>query len=222
MSIEIVAEDLTYGFTTEQGPITLFKALNFTFPAGKSSAIMGVSGAGKSTLLSLLANLENPNTGKVKYLDNSKNNQRVTVKDIKNSMSFIFQQFHLLEELNTLQNIAFPLQLRGKTGALDIANNWLKEVGLGNKATQSIDKLSGGEMQRVAIARALVSEPKLVFADEPTGSLDVKTGEQMQALMFDLCQKGGATLVISTHDKQVAQNADQGFLLRDGKLGSLV
>ncbi|MBU2881882.1 ABC transporter ATP-binding protein [Psychrosphaera sp. B3R10] len=217
MSIEIKVSELSHGFDDGSQSIKLLNNVNALFEAKKLTAITGMSGCGKSTLLTFLAGLDAPESGQIKYIDTS-TNRRIYRRDLKKCMSLIFQQFHLLPELNTVQNIAFPLLLRGDKRAIDKAKFWLDKINLTAACNRPIHQLSGGEQQRVAIARAFVTEPKIIFADEPTGSLDSSTGAYIQALLYDFCKSVDTTTILVTHNEQLAKSADQQLTFIDRKL----
>ncbi|MFQ5721744.1 MAG: ABC transporter ATP-binding protein, partial [Candidatus Aminicenantales bacterium] len=195
---------------------------NFELRKGDLVAIMGVSGVGKTTLLNLLGLLDVPTVGKI-FLDGqdilSKNEQEKA--EIRNKkIGFVFQFYHLLPEFTALENVSFPLLIKGveKKEALAKAFRLLKEVSLEDKAGQRPNLLSGGEQQRVAIARALVNDPELLLADEPTGNLDWKTGRRILELIQNLHQRKGLSSIIVTHNEKVAQFCHQIYLMEEGGL----
>jgi len=195
--------------------ITLFEHLDLSIRQGQSYAITGPSGAGKSSLLMLLSGLEKPTSGQGNFI---KNNHISTLDNLRSEIGFIFQQFHLLPELNALHNIALPLKLRGDKQAIKKAENWLEKVGLSDRANHKPSQLSGGEQQRVAIARALVFSPKFIFADEPTGNLDQHNASEIADILFACCQENNAGLVIVTHSNILASKAQNIYSLADGEL----
>ena len=200
--------------------ISLFTDLDLQINKGQSVAIIGPSGTGKSTLLSLLAGLDAPSAGKVSLsgIDlNSLNEADKAAWRAKN-ISFVFQSFHLLPELSALENTQLPLDIQAHKQAQSLAQEWLEAVGLGQRIEHFPAQLSGGEQQRVAIARAFVTQPSLLFADEPTGNLDTKTGENIIKLLFDFSAKTDATLVLITHDEHLAKRCDQMYKLSEGQL----
>ena len=219
MSLAISLESVGYAFDSNSQQVDLFDNLSLTVDAGEFVSIMGPSGSGKSTLLSLMAGLESPVSGAIAYLDGS--GKPVPVPRAKKRMGFIFQQFHLLEELNALENIALPLLLKGDSRATDKARQWLADVGLQHRATHRVSQLSGGEQQRVAIARALINEPDIIFADEPTGNLDEKTSEQITRLLLDCVRNSGSALVLVTHNPVLAGHADRQYSLQHSQLERL-
>jgi putative ABC transport system ATP-binding protein len=200
--------------------ISLFKNLDLQINKGESVAIIGPSGTGKSTLLSLLAGLDAPTAGKVTLsgIDlNSLGEAEKAAWRAKN-ISFVFQSFHLLPELSALENTQLPLDIQAHKQAQTLARKWLESVGLGARIEHFPAQLSGGEQQRVAIARAFVTQPSLLFADEPTGNLDTKTGENIIKLLFDFSAKTAATLVLITHDEHLAKRCDHMYKLSEGQL----
>ncbi|HEY4074363.1 MAG TPA: ATP-binding cassette domain-containing protein [Herbaspirillum sp.] len=202
------------------GQLTILDKIDFTVQAGTTLAIVGASGSGKSTLLGLLAGLDTPSTGTVKLdgvdifaLDED---GRAAIR--KARLGFVFQSFQLLGHLNALENVMLPLELRGDNDARDKALQMLERVGLSARLKHYPKFLSGGEQQRVALARAFVTEPPLLFADEPTGSLDATTGEAVIRLMFDLNQAHRSTLVLVTHDVSIAARCQRTITIAAGAL----
>jgi putative ABC transport system ATP-binding protein len=202
------------------GTLTILQDINFTVPAGSTLAIVGASGSGKSTLLGLLAGLDTPSEGTVKIdgadiyaLDED---GRALLR--KNRIGFVFQSFQLLAHLNALENVMLPLELRGDHAAQGKAKSMLERVGLASRLKHYPKYLSGGEQQRVALARAFVTEPPLLLADEPTGSLDAVTGEAVMQLMFDLNQEHGSTLVLVTHEPSIAARCQRTITITAGRL----
>lgn len=218
MTNYIELKNLSQSFNANDEKITLFKALNMTIKQGTSYAITGPSGAGKSSLLMLASGLENPSSGEVNYVEG---NKRISLDAIRDKIGFIFQQFHLLPELNALNNVALPLKLRGDKQALSKAENWLNKVGLGHRKNHKPSQLSGGEQQRVAIARALVFEPKFIFADEPTGNLDPKSAKEVATHLINCCKENNASLVIVTHSSELAKYAEHVYHLANGALSKV-
>jgi putative ABC transport system ATP-binding protein len=200
--------------------IHILKALNLTINAGEQLAIIGSSGSGKSTLLSLLAGLEVPTQGSVQI--NGKpfsvldEDGRAAVRS--QTMGFVFQSFQLLPSLTALENVMLPLQLKNHPQAKALSLNALERVGLGARVQHYPKQLSGGEQQRVAIARAFVTEPAILFADEPTGNLDHATGQMIIDLLFEMNLQKGTTLVLVTHDSQLAKRCHRQLKLVDGAL----
>ena len=195
-------------------------AVNLTVDEGESIAIVGASGSGKSTLLGLLAGLDSPTGGTVIL-----NGEELTALDedgragIRNKLvGFVFQSFQLMPRLSALENVMLPLELRGDKQAKKTATALLKRVGLGHRLEHTPMKLSGGEQQRVALARAFVTRPAILFADEPTGNLDSKTGDQIIELLFELNQEQKTTLVLVTHDMALASRCQRSVHIEAGQV----
>ena len=202
------------------GELTILHQLDFTVQTAETLAIVGASGSGKSTLLGLLAGLDTPSAGKV-ILDGTDifaldEDGRAGFR--KEKLGFVFQSFQLLAHLTALENVMLPLELRGDPDAKDKAQAMLGRVNLGSRLKHYPKYLSGGEQQRVALARAFVTEPPLLFADEPTGSLDAATGEAVIRLMFELNRERGSTLVLVTHDSSIAARCGRTITISAGRL----
>ncbi|WP_338156949.1 ABC transporter ATP-binding protein [Cycloclasticus pugetii] len=202
------------------GDLTILSAVNLTVDEGESIAIVGASGSGKSTLLGLLAGLDSPTGGTVIL-----NGEELTALDedgragIRNKLvGFVFQSFQLMPRLSALENVMLPLELRGDKQAKKTATALLKRVGLGHRLEHTPMKLSGGEQQRVALARAFVTRPAILFADEPTGNLDSKTGDQIIELLFELNQEQKTTLVLVTHDMALASRCQRSVHIEAGQV----
>ena len=216
----IEAINLTKRVADATGELTILQAVNFTVQAGDTLAIVGASGSGKSTLLGLLAGLDTPTEGTVK-LDNVDifaldEDGRARLR--KEKLGFVFQSFQLLGHLNAVENVMLPLELRNDGQAREKAEAMLARVGLSSCLKHYPKYLSGGEQQRVALARAFVSEPPLLFADEPTGSLDAATGASVIQLMFELNQERKSTLVLVTHDPSIAALCKRTITIAAGRL----
>jgi putative ABC transport system ATP-binding protein len=197
---------LTKKVISPEGELTILNDFNIDIGAGESVAVVGPSGAGKSTLLALLAGLDSPTSGEV-WLDDTQMNEldedgRARLRNEK--VGFVFQSFHLLQSLTAIENVMLPLELDARADARPRAREALVEVGLEHRLLHYPRQLSGGEQQRVAIARAFVTSPQILFADEPTGNLDKKTGEHVLEILFDLNKAAGTTLVLVTHDPAAA------------------
>ena len=206
--------------SAESGQLTILDGIDFTVAAGTTLAIVGASGSGKSTLLGLLAGLDTPSEGSVR-LDGEDiyaldEDGRASLR--KRKLGFVFQSFQLLGHLNALENVMLPLELRGERRARALATAMLERVGLGARLGHYPRVLSGGEQQRVALARAFVLRPAVLLADEPTGSLDFATGAQVMALMFELNREAGTTLVLVTHDTEIAGRCDRQLRIDAGAL----
>ncbi|CAH9053917.1 Lipoprotein-releasing system ATP-binding protein LolD [Pseudoalteromonas holothuriae] len=195
--------------------LSLINKLSLSIKSAEQIAITGASGSGKSTLLSLLAGLENIQQGTLTV-----EHQGISVDDnyLRQHSGFVFQQFHLLPELDAINNVALPLKLRAVKNADEQAAQWLENVGLSHRKNQPISKLSGGEQQRVAIARAFVNQPSIIFADEPTGNLDEQTAGEVASLMCDFARKNHTTLVLVTHNLALAKQLDSQYCLVQGAL----
>ena len=219
----ISAQQLTQTVKIAAGQLTIFKNLNLDIFAGEQIAITGRSGSGKSTLLGILATLDQASVGELWVCGAAVHqlNEEQRAKLRLEHIGFVFQSFQLLPHLTALENVMLPLRLKADfhyTEAEKKALIRLKQVGLERQAMQTPKVLSGGEQQRVAIARALVTEPKIIFADEPTGNLDAKTAHEIEQLLFELNAALGTTLVLVTHDPKLAAQCQRHYELQDGKL----
>ncbi|MCU0757276.1 MAG: ABC transporter ATP-binding protein [Xanthomonadales bacterium] len=216
----LAAEALSKRVPTVEGELTLLDAIQFRIDSGQTVAIVGASGSGKSTLLGLLAGLDLPTSGRVRLagadLSTLDEDGRATLRGER--VGFVFQSFQLLPSLTALENVMLPLELAGRRDAAKEAREWLGKVGLGARLTHYPKQLSGGEQQRVALARAFVIRPAILFADEPTGSLDTRTGEQIADLLFALNAEAGTTLVLVTHDLTLAARCQRLLTLEAGRL----
>ncbi len=221
-NVVLAAKNVSKQVSSPEGGLTILSAVSFTIDKGETVAIVGASGAGKSTLLALLAGLDLPTTGEIwlggSNLTNLDEDGRAAVRAA--SVGFVFQSFHLVPSLNALENVMLPLELAGKKKPRQAALDILQEVGLGERWSHYPAQLSGGEKQRVAIARAFAAEPAVLFADEPTGNLDSRTGEHVMDLMFELNRESSTTLILVTHDSSLAARCDRVIGLDAGKLVS--
>ena len=213
-------EGLTQTYLSGGRPLTVLKDISFTLEDGGFLAIVGPSGSGKTTLLGLLAGLDRPAAGRV-WLDGSdladlSEDARARLRAEK--VGFVFQSFHLIPTLTARENVQVPLELRGEAGAEDRAIELLRRVGLADRMEHYPAQLSGGEQQRVALARAFSTRPRLLFADEPTGNLDGRTGHTIIDLMLELNRELGTTLVLVTHDHELARLARRTIRLADGAI----
>lgn len=203
------------------GTLTILRDIDFTVQPRETLAIVGASGSGKSTLLSIMAGLDTPTQGQVQLQGQDlfalDEDARAALRAQK--MGFVFQSFQLLGSLTALENVMLPLELAGRSGAQDAAREMLQRVGLGERLNHYPKVLSGGEQQRVALARAFVVSPDVLLADEPTGSLDHASGERIIDLMFALNQERGTTLVLVTHDLQLAARCQRSIRIDAGRLG---
>ncbi len=217
----LIAEELMRSYTIGKTTLDVLKGVSMKVEAGESLSIMGESGSGKSTLLHVLGGLDNPKVGKVhfqgKNIYGMSGPRRARYR--AENVGFVFQSFYLLPELDILENVALPsMALRSAGAAKERAAELLTEVGLGERIGHRPQELSGGEQQRAALARALMNEPDIVFADEPTGNLDSKTGEKVLNYLFQLVESRGHTLVLVTHNKDVASRCSRQLVLKDGLL----
>ena len=205
--------------STADGDLDILRGIDFEIPVGSSAAIVGASGSGKSTLLGLLAGMDIATAGQIwidgELLTDLSEDQRASLRAEK--VGFVFQSFQLLPSLTALENVMLPLELAGVAGAAETAERFLTEVGLENRLAHYPTTLSGGEQQRVAIARAFAREPRILFADEPTGNLDTGTGEKINDLLFDLNKEEGTTLVLVTHEHNLAERCGQRLVIAAGR-----
>jgi len=216
----LAANNVTKQVSSPEGTLTILSDVSFAIETGDSVAVVGASGAGKSTLLALLAGLDLPTKGEIwldsQNLTNLDEDGRAAVRAA--SVGFVFQSFHLVPSLNALENVMLPLELASKDNPRETANQIMQQVGLGERWSHYPAQLSGGEKQRVAIARAFATEPAVLFADEPTGNLDSRTGENIVELMFELNRNSSTTLVLVTHDSELAARCDRVLGLDAGRL----
>lgn len=216
----IQASDLSKVVEDSSGTLSILHNIALTVPAGESLAIVGASGSGKSTLLSLLAGLDVPSAGRVmlcgREMFSMGEDERAAHR--ARHIGFVFQSFQLIAHLTALENVMLPLELRGDREARAKATAMLTRVGLGQRLKHRPALLSGGEQQRVALARAFVVRPDILMADEPTGSLDHATGQAVMDLMFELNRENGTTLVLVTHDAQIAQRCHSQIRIGAGRI----
>lgn len=216
----IELQNVHYQIPSDSEVLDIIKACDLRVQPEEVIAIVGRSGSGKSTLLSLMAGLESATSGKVSLLGQTINacseDERAQIR--AQQVGFIFQNFQLMPSMTALENVLMPLELFDINDAQPKALKALEQVGLANRANHRPAELSGGEQQRVAIARAFVTEPKILFADEPTGNLDEETAEQIQALLFELNRTLKTTLILVTHDTEFAQTCQKVYHLTNGQL----
>ncbi|GHA27971.1 ABC transporter ATP-binding protein [Salinimicrobium marinum] len=200
--------------------LTVLHDISFDIEEGESFSIVGPSGSGKTTLLGLCAGLDQPDTGSIDLcgtnLSKLSEDERALLRN--RNVGFVFQDFQLLPTLTALENVAVPLELRGAKNASKAGKELLEKVGLGDRIHHYPSQLSGGEQQRVAVARAFSNSPSILFADEPTGNLDAATGEIIVKLLFELNKEAGTTLVIVTHDLELAQKTQRILKLKGGRI----
>lgn len=224
MSNILQVKNLTREFKSGSNVLTVVNDINFEIEEGTSCAIVGPSGSGKTTLLGLCAGLDRPTSGEVILRDVSfdplSEDERALVRN--QHVGFVFQTFQLVPTLTAVENVMVPLELRGEATkkVRKRAMELLEEVGLGDRTHHYPTQLSGGEQQRVAIARAFINEPKILFADEPTGNLDTETGAHIEELIFDLNEKERTTLVLVTHDPELAEKCDRIIRIKNGQVES--
>ncbi len=209
-------------YTSGNKQLTVLRDISFEVEQGQTFAIIGPSGSGKTTLLGICAGLDEPNAGSVELcgqdLSGLNEDQRAQLRN--KEVGFIFQNFQLLPTLTALENVSVPLELQGDKNAVQKSKTLLEKVGLGNRMHHYPSQLSGGEQQRVALARAFANAPSILFADEPTGNLDEETGEKVIQLLFDLNKENGTTLVIISHDLELANRTQQILRLKGGTIVS--
>lgn len=216
----VQAKDLTKSYAINQRTVTVLNSVSFDLNPGQSLSIIGPSGSGKTTLLGLLAGLDAPSAGTVSIdgvvMNDLNEDGRSALRLQK--MGFVFQSFQLLPNLTALENVMVPLELLGKKKVMNRAKSLLHEVGLENRMNNYPTQLSGGEQQRVAIARAFVHSPQILMADEPTGNLDTETSDMVEQLLFRLNKEQGTTLIVVTHDMELAQKTERILKLKNGSI----
>ncbi|HUG04325.1 MAG TPA: ABC transporter ATP-binding protein [Steroidobacteraceae bacterium] len=214
------ARSLHKEVSSPEGRLTILNDVDLAVGEGETVAIVGASGAGKSTLLALLAGLDEPTKGAVwlEGIELSALDEDGRAAERAKHVGFVFQSFHLIPSLTALENVMLPLELAGRADARAAAREVLTQVGLAERLGHYPRQLSGGEQQRVAIARAFVTRPAVLFADEPTGNLDTTTGARVIDLLFELNQATGTTLVLVTHDREIAERCDRVIRMDAGRL----
>lgn len=205
-------------------PLTILHENSFSVAAGETVAIVGASGSGKSTLLGLLAGLDLPSSGSVSLAGESLASLDEDARAMLRGrlLGFVFQSFQLLPSLNAMENVMLPLELAGMGNARAEAEFWLRRVGLAHRLRHYPKHLSGGEQQRVALARAFAPKPRLIFADEPTGNLDAATGHQIIELMFAINAERGTTMILVTHDEEIAARCGRRLRMHAGEIAEVV
>lgn len=220
MTNALELKDVWLTFPAADGALDVLKDVSIAVDSGISVAIVGPSGSGKSSLISVAAGLEKASRGEVSLLgeriDALSEDQMARLR--RGRVSMVFQSFHLLETMTAFDNVRTPLEIAGLDGVDARANEWLDRVGLSHRRLHYPGQLSGGERQRVAVARALASDPALVFADEPTGNLDAESGRGVADLLFALTRDRATTLVVVTHDDELALRAERVVHMRDGRI----
>lgn len=220
MKPTVVVSNLRKSYGQGESKVEVLKGINLNIEKGEKLALIGKSGSGKSTLLSLLAGLDSPDSGDIIVQDQKISS--MSERDLTNfraqHMGIVFQQFHLVSTLTALENVLLPLELLKRPNAMTIAKNLLESVGLSHRSHHVPSQLSGGESQRVAIARALAINPAILFADEPSGNLDEETGDKVMDLLFKMVEDTGTTLVLVTHDPDLAKKCSRVVHLEHGSL----
>jgi len=223
MSDPIISlSDVHLTLPSTAGPVNILRGISLDVSPGKAAGLVGPSGSGKSTLLMVLAGLEKPTSGSIKIAADGRQHELTTMNEDqlalfrRDHVGIVFQSFHLVPTMTALENVAIPLEFAGRADAFDVAAEELKAVGLGHRLDHYPGQLSGGEQQRVALARAVAPDPAILLADEPTGNLDGTTGDAIIDLMFDLHSRRDTTLVLITHDMNLAELCDDVVHLRDG------
>ncbi|MFG1481772.1 ABC transporter ATP-binding protein [Halobacteriovorax sp. HFRX-2_2] len=216
LSLKEVRKDFSQG----EEILNVLKGVELGVSEGETIAILGKSGSGKSTLLSLLCGIDDATSGDISYRNNSlKNLNSEEITDLRaKHIGVVFQQFHLLEHLNAYENVLLPLEVNGNGHQKDRVDYFLEKVGMSHRKTHFPNQLSGGEKQRIAIARALVTHPGVLLADEPSGSLDENTGDEVMNLIFDIVRDEKMSLVLVTHDKDLAKRCEKIYHLENGVL----
>ncbi|GAB4119252.1 MAG: ABC transporter ATP-binding protein [Acidobacteriota bacterium] len=215
-------EGLTKTYRTPQHELAVLQDVSFAVGAGSTCAVVGPSGSGKTTLLGLCAGLDRPTRGRVMLAgrDLSPLSEEQLALLRREIVGFVFQTFQLIPTLTALENVMVPVELQGRRGVRDRAAELLAQVGLADRLGHYPAQLSGGEQQRVALARAFVNQPRILFADEPTGNLDAETAETVERLLFDLNRQNGTTLVLVTHNLELAAKTERIISLKGGRIVS--
>lgn len=216
----LCVENLTKTYSNSETILKVLNNVSFEVEEGTTCSIVGASGSGKTTLLGLCAGLDRSTSGSIflngNRMENLDENQRAKVRN--QFVGFVFQNFQLIPTLTALENVMVPLELRGEKNVRKLAKELLSRVGLGDRTEHFPTQLSGGEQQRVALARAFINKPKILFADEPTGNLDAETSNKVEELIFDLNKEQGTTLVLVTHDPELAQRTQKIIKLKGGEI----
>jgi putative ABC transport system ATP-binding protein len=218
----ISLKDVRLTLPSRAGPVEILRGADLTVNAGEAVGIVGPSGSGKTTLLMVIAGLERVSAGEISVNGTMLNGQSEDSLAAfrRDTVGIVFQSFHLIPTMTALENVAIPLEFKGRPDAMAVASAGLERVGLGHRLTHYPGQLSGGEQQRVAIARALATGARIILADEPTGNLDQETGEQIMRLLFALREQDDVTLMLVTHDRSLARRCDRIAEVRDGRIVS--
>jgi len=216
----IAVDDLHLTLPSAAGPVHILRGITLAVEAGEAVGVVGPSGSGKSTLLAVIAGLERPSAGRVRVAGAALDvlDESALARFRRDHVGIVFQTFHLIPTMTALENVAVPLELAGRRDAFERARAGLDQVGLGHRLSHYPGQLSGGEQQRVAIARAFAPRPALVLADEPTGNLDQATGHEVIELMFRIRAETAATLVLITHDAEIAGRCGRVLRMVDGRI----
>jgi putative ABC transport system ATP-binding protein len=216
----LIIENVLKSFGTGDKKLNILSNINLEIESGSMNAIVGPSGSGKTTLLGLCAGLDKPTEGKILFnnIELNKQNEDELAQLRNENTGFIFQNFQLIPTLTALENVMVPLELNRQKNAREIANDLLEKVGLGDRLDHYPVQLSGGEQQRVSIARAFANKPTILFADEPTGNLDAETSEKIVNLLFELNKESGTTLIMVTHDLELAAKCQRIIQIKGGKI----
>jgi len=214
--------DVQLKLASAAGEVNILRGLDLVVAQGETVAVVGPSGSGKSTMMMVMAGLERPSAGRVRIADHdiSTMSEDQLALFRRTRVGIVFQSFHLIQTMTALENVAVPLEFAGRADAFARAKDSLDSVGLGHRLTHYPGQLSGGEQQRAALARAVVAEPDLLLADEPTGNLDADTGHQIIELLFALRARHGSTLILITHDPELAARCDRTVRLLDGRIAA--
>ncbi|HKW52132.1 MAG TPA: ABC transporter ATP-binding protein [Stellaceae bacterium] len=216
----ILLDDVRLTLTSAAGPVNVLRGVSLRVGAGETVSLVGPSGSGKSTLMMVTAGLERPSAGRVVVngTDLARLDEDGLARFRRDSIGIVFQSFHLVPTMTALENVAIPLELAGRADAFEAARAGLDAVGLAERVLHYPGQLSGGEQQRVALARAFAASPKLLLADEPTGNLDTATGRRVIDLLFELSSKHGTTLLLITHDRDLARQCHRTVHMADGRI----
>jgi putative ABC transport system ATP-binding protein len=216
----ILLDDVRLTLTSAAGPVNVLRGVSLRIGAGETVSLVGPSGSGKSTLMMVTGGLERPSAGRVVVAgaDLATLDEDGLARFRRDTIGIVFQSFHLVPTMTAIENVAIPLELAGRADALEAARAGLGAVGLGERVLHYPGQLSGGEQQRVALARAFAASPKLLLADEPTGNLDTATGRRVIDLLFELSSRHGTTLLLITHDRDLARQCHRTVHMADGRI----
>jgi len=218
----ISLENIYLTLNSDAGPVNILRGIDLNVSEGETVGIVGPSGSGKSTLMSIMAGLEKPSDGSVTICNSafSTKSEDDMARFRRDNIGIVFQSFHLVPTMTAIENVAIPLELAGRSDAFKVAKEKLVAVGLGARSAHYPTQLSGGEQQRVALARAVATEPRILLADEPTGNLDGVTGDLIIKQLFDLHDGHNTTMILITHDENLAARCDRTIRIEDGRIVS--